>query len=212
MAFRELRSIGPRRPISSAAAKRIEWLKFVKSGMLSFFRSTQTHGYRFIVMPHRPKYEMIFWIITLVTISTFTLWMILHVYIPVLSKPTVTTQQPFWQSVRHVPFPTIALCNTNRISREALMNYSDFMWVLWKYQINFIPLFLWLMFAVLRNRKDIQSIWARQEMKCTKNYDHWVLSIKQFRRHPIYTKWMKYTQHCWKFTTERIRCDKLWIM
>lgn len=125
--FREFRTIAPRRPIASAAVKRINWLTFMKSSLFSFFRSTQTHGYKFLVVPHRPKYETVFWILILSTISILTIFMILYAYLPMLNKPTITTQMPFQKSVKNVPFPTVAFCSQNRISREALMNYSNFM-------------------------------------------------------------------------------------
>lgn len=126
--FREMRSFGPRRPISPAKGKRRKWVTFVTRSLLSFFRSTQTHGYKFLVQPNRPKCEIVFWTVTLAFLSAFTLWLVLYVYIPILSQPTVTKQSPFYRSVSRVPFPTIAFCSTNRISRVALMNYSEFMW------------------------------------------------------------------------------------
>lgn len=125
--FRKFRTVViPSRKLA-VSPKRTKLLTLVRNGVLSCFRSTQTHGYKFLVMPHRSKYETIFWLFALTTISAITLWMILYVYIPVLSHPTVTTQSPFWQSMHHVPFPTVAFCSMNRISRAALMNYSEFM-------------------------------------------------------------------------------------
>lgn len=125
--IRELKAIAPRRPISSP--KRNKLVTFIMRSLFSCFRSTQTQGYKFLVMPNRSKYETAFWMASLASLSAFTIWLILYVYIPILSQPTVTIEMPFYRSVRRMPFPAIAFCSLNRISRAALMNYSEFMWV-----------------------------------------------------------------------------------
>lgn len=118
--------ISARRPISMASQQRSSAQTFIKRSFSACFRSTQTHGYKFLVSHHRSQYETLFWILALCTVSTCTIWMILIQYVPLLNRPTETTQLPTQKSVKHVPFPTIGFCSSNRISREALQNLSDF--------------------------------------------------------------------------------------
>lgn len=93
----------------------------------AYLDQSQIHGYKIIVAPDRPLLERICWtVISLVGIA-FTTWLILYAYLNMMGTPTVTSQRPNRVSVLDLPFPAVAFCSENRISRTALMDYAEFM-------------------------------------------------------------------------------------
>lgn len=49
------------------------------------------------------------------------------IYMRLLSSPTVTSQNAEQLPIQEVEFPAIVFCSENRISRKALLDYSEFM-------------------------------------------------------------------------------------
>lgn len=100
---------------------------YFKQSLISFLSTTQIHGYKYLVMPNRPLIEKIIWATFLFIVSGFTVWTVVYMYLPFLNTPTLTTELPEWLSVDQIPFPSVAFCPNNRISRKALLNYSEYM-------------------------------------------------------------------------------------
>lgn len=101
-----------------------------KSAMVRTLRAylgqSQIPGYKIIVAPDRPLLERTCWtVISLVSI-VLTAWMILYAYLNIIDTPTVTSQRPNRVSVLDLPFPAVAFCSENRISRKALTAYAEF--------------------------------------------------------------------------------------
>lgn len=100
---------------------------YLKKSYILFCANTQVHGYKYLVLPHRPWAEKFLWAIFLFSISAFTTGAVLYMYIPFLNTPTLTTELPDWIPINQIPLPAIAFCPNNRISRRALLNYSKLM-------------------------------------------------------------------------------------
>ncbi|XP_037037958.1 uncharacterized protein LOC119075593 [Bradysia coprophila] len=50
----------------------------------------------------------------------------LHSYVTFLESPTVTSESPIKTPILELNFPAVSVCNANRISRQALVEYSSF--------------------------------------------------------------------------------------
>lgn len=57
----------------------------------------------------------------------FTVWLITYAYFNVMVAATVSSERPNRVSVLDLPFPAVAFCSENRISRQALLEYAQFM-------------------------------------------------------------------------------------
>lgn len=102
------------------------WYYF-KDSLISFLSACQIHGYKYLVMKNRPLIEKVIWACVLFSVSSFTAWTVLYMYMPFLNTPTLTTELPEWIPVNQIPFPSVAFCSNNRISKKALLNYSEYM-------------------------------------------------------------------------------------
>lgn len=94
-----------------------------------YLRRSQVQGYKFIVQTDRPLCERIFWILITICGIVLTFWLVMNSYFVFLQSPTVTSEDPMRTSVLELSFPAVSVCNSNRISRKALMEYSAFMCV-----------------------------------------------------------------------------------
>lgn len=101
----------------------ILWSYISNKGTL-FFRETQTHGYRFLLL-NRSWPERLFWALVLLSISILTIWFIQVECKTFLQAPTITVEMPVWLSTSDIAFPAVAICTTNLISKKALRNLAE---------------------------------------------------------------------------------------
>lgn len=92
----------------------------VRRTLHAYLAQSQIHGYKIIVSPQRPLLERVCWTALSLAGIVFTTWLVVWAYLTLLGTPTVTTQRPGRVSVLGLPFPAVAFCSENRISREAL--------------------------------------------------------------------------------------------
>lgn len=67
------------------------------------------------------------WAVLALLNIVFTIWLMASIYLRLISSPTVTSQNADQLPIQEVEFPAIVFCNENRISRQALLEYSEFM-------------------------------------------------------------------------------------
>lgn len=101
----------------------------IQAALIDYLDQSQVHGYKIIVSPDRPYVERLLWTGLAVVGIAFTVWLILSTYLTLMDTPTVTSERPNRESVLDLPFPAVAFCSENRISREALLQYADFVCV-----------------------------------------------------------------------------------
>lgn len=95
--------------------------------LVEYLNNSQIHGYKIIVSKDRPYVDRAMWTLLAVLDITFTVWLIVSAYVHLLNTPTVTSQSANQLPIQQVPFPAIVFCSENRISRRAMLNYSEFM-------------------------------------------------------------------------------------
>lgn len=100
--------------------------KFVEL-LSEYLCRSQVQGYKLIVQPDRPLFERVLWIVISIIGIMLTFWFVIHSYLDFLVSPTVTSEDPIRTSVLELGFPSVTLCNSNRISRRALIKYSKYM-------------------------------------------------------------------------------------
>lgn len=112
---------------------------------------SQVQGYKLIVQTDRPLFERILWILITIFGIILTFWFVINSYFDFLDSPTVTSEDPIRTSVLELSFPAVSICNSNRISRRALIKYSKFMCVTIKqwswliYCCNFVHFTVWML-------------------------------------------------------------------
>lgn len=111
-----IKKIRKRKPKSTFCKNFIEYLS-----------RSQVQGYKFIVQTDRPLYERVLWTLFTIFGIALTFWLIMTSYFEFLQSPTVTSEDATRTSVLELSFPAVTVCNANRISRTALLNYSEFM-------------------------------------------------------------------------------------
>lgn len=92
-----------------------------------YLQQSQIHGYAYILKSDRPYLERIAWACLDVAGVSFTAWLIVYSYMQLIVAPTVTSQRTSRISVQEIPFPAVAICSGNRLSRAALHDYAGFM-------------------------------------------------------------------------------------
>lgn len=103
------------------------WLRQI---VVEYLSRSQVQGYSLIVQTDRPLYERLLWTLITVFNIVITFYLVINSYVTFLESPTVTSEAPIKTPILELNFPAVSVCNGNRISRRALMEYSRFMWVL----------------------------------------------------------------------------------
>ena len=102
---------------------------FLVNAFTDFLEISGIQYYKFVMAKHRPLFERVSWVLTILVSLSVTIWLIVSSYLSFLESPTVISERPVRQPVTEVPFPAIAICSENRISRTLLQNYSEYMFV-----------------------------------------------------------------------------------
>lgn len=95
--------------------------------LMDYLGHSQIHGYKVILSKCRPYVDRAMWTLLALLNFVFTIWLMASIYMRLLSSPTVTSQNAEQLPIQEVEFPAIVFCSENRISRKALLDYSEFM-------------------------------------------------------------------------------------
>lgn len=98
-----------------------------KQCAFEYLRCSQIHGYKFIMAKDRPFFERTYWATIALSIISLTMGLIISGYLHFVRGPTVTSEQVNGFPILNMPFPSVGICSSNRISRKALMDFSKFM-------------------------------------------------------------------------------------
>lgn len=100
------------------------WLRLI---IIDYLANSQIHGYKVILCKTRPYGDRAMWTLLAWLNIAFTVWLFASTHIRLVRSPTVTSQNAEQIAIQEVAFPAIVFCSENRISRQALVEYSEFM-------------------------------------------------------------------------------------
>lgn len=109
----------------------------LNEAICDYLTCSQLHGYKFIMAKDRPLCERIYWALIALTIVSITMALIISGYLHFVEGPTVTSEQINGFSILNMPFPAVAICTSNRISKKALLEFSEFMYKFPYFYSNF---------------------------------------------------------------------------
>ncbi|XP_026467426.1 sodium channel protein Nach-like, partial [Ctenocephalides felis] len=103
----------------------IEWRRAILKTFKDLMRSTTINGCIHIVENGRHWTERIMWLIVSSLAIAGVVYFVLQIWVDFVAKPTATTiestQYPIWE----VPFPAIAICPVNKISKKKAEAYAE---------------------------------------------------------------------------------------
>lgn len=122
-----------------------EWKKSFKQALKEYCKNTSMHGYKYLVQADRPLIEKLsrngkqnnrsfqvvincyrfFWALILLTNILMTSYIFKIMMNDFEKQLTITTLDSTKYSITEVPFPAIAICSVNRISRKAVLKKSQ---------------------------------------------------------------------------------------
>lgn len=107
-------------PVSAA----MKWRENLIVVYKDYCENTTLHGYKYLVLPGRKIYERLMWLTVVVAAIFATVVLFKVLLTDYWSTPTVTTQDSSKYPIRKVPFPGIAICDINKISKKNAMNLA----------------------------------------------------------------------------------------
>lgn len=99
----------------------------IRRSTVDYFRNSNITFFKYFVSTDRPLIERIIWIIATVCWISVAVWLVAVSYTYFQRAPTVTSEMSNSMSIVDIPFPAVAVCSENRISRRKLIEYSMFM-------------------------------------------------------------------------------------
>uniref|UniRef100_A0A182Q1S7 Pickpocket n=1 Tax=Anopheles farauti TaxID=69004 RepID=A0A182Q1S7_9DIPT len=92
--------------------------------LFQLFNSITAHCYRQLAQKDRSVWERLFWLLMLILEAATLVAIIISAWGKFTANPLITTLHDTIYPIELVPFPAIALCNNNRISRAAAHRYA----------------------------------------------------------------------------------------
>ncbi|XP_067004275.2 sodium channel protein Nach [Anabrus simplex] len=96
----------------------LRWTQVLWSVVEEYMENTSLHGYRYLTEPNRHWLERLLWLIIHGLAAWGVVNIILGVWEEFVNTPTVTTVDSTNYPIWNVPFPAVAVCNINRISKS----------------------------------------------------------------------------------------------
>ncbi|CAO1382092.1 unnamed protein product [Diamesa hyperborea] len=107
--------------------KKLKFARALWKSVKEFLAKTSVHSYHYLVEPNRHMAEKIMWCI-LHLISTVTaFYLIMVAWGRFTDNPTITTLESQQYSVLDIPFPAVAICSNNKISKSAADQYAQYL-------------------------------------------------------------------------------------
>uniref|UniRef100_A0A182NS27 Pickpocket n=1 Tax=Anopheles dirus TaxID=7168 RepID=A0A182NS27_9DIPT len=92
--------------------------------LFQLFGSITAHCYRQLAQKERSVWERLFWLLMLILEAATLVAIIISAWGKFTANPLITTLHDTIYPIELVPFPAVALCNNNRISRAAALRYA----------------------------------------------------------------------------------------
>lgn len=102
----------------------LSWWKTIKQCTIEFWEKTLLHGSRNIVETGRIAVEKSLWFVILITAFGFSLFFVAAIWLNFTANPAITTLDNQNYPIYNVPFPSVGLCNVNRISQAKVDYYA----------------------------------------------------------------------------------------
>lgn len=103
-------------------------LTYIRRCTKDYLNRSEINCYKYMVAKDRPFIERFIWTICTVIWIIFAIWLVGSSYHSILRAPTVTSERQSRMPVVDIPFPAVAICSENRISRRALLQYAEFVY------------------------------------------------------------------------------------
>ncbi|XP_073829613.1 pickpocket 27 [Musca autumnalis] len=113
----------PAPPSSSGSAS--IFYEAAKETLVEYFQKTSLNGFGLLYYIRRRKYQRLFWFMFIVMGVSFATYVCISTMASFLAEPTVTTLDPQEHSIWEVPFPSIAVCSHNKLSRSAMRQFAQ---------------------------------------------------------------------------------------
>lgn len=102
----------------------LKWGSSLLDATKDFFSRTAVNGMKHVVEADRVVLERSLWVAVQTVAFSTAFYLVLSTWSDFTSNPTVTTLDNQNYPVSKLPFPAVALCNANRLSRRAVMAYA----------------------------------------------------------------------------------------
>lgn len=102
----------------------LEWSAAFLDSAKDFCSRTVINGMKHVIEVNKILFERLFWFVIQSVAVSAALYLVGQTWEDFTTNPTVTTLVSQNYPVNKVPFPAVALCNTNRLSRQAVMEYA----------------------------------------------------------------------------------------
>ncbi|XP_058812510.1 sodium channel protein Nach [Topomyia yanbarensis] len=96
-----------------------------KYELVRLWSTVSTHCYRQLVQEDRSIWERLMWFLIIIVETVALIIILVTAWNSFTSNPLITTLHDTFYPIKNVPFPAIALCNNNRISRAAAISYAE---------------------------------------------------------------------------------------
>lgn len=103
----------------------LPWYSSFKNSAYELFSKYTMHGYKNLVENKRMAFEKFLWVVIHVIAIGVSLWIVRTTWTEFTDNPTITTLESQNYPIKHLPFPAVALCNINRISRWRARKYAE---------------------------------------------------------------------------------------
>ncbi|XP_061387184.1 pickpocket protein 11 [Musca vetustissima] len=105
---------------SSSSSSASIFYEAAKETLVEYFQKTSLNGFGLLYYIRRRKYQRLFWFMFIVLGVAFAIYVCISTMSSFLAEPTITTLDPQEHTIWNVPFPSIAVCSHNKLSRTAM--------------------------------------------------------------------------------------------
>uniref|UniRef100_A0A336MKD3 CSON000509 protein n=1 Tax=Culicoides sonorensis TaxID=179676 RepID=A0A336MKD3_CULSO len=102
----------------------LPWWSSIKNSFFELFSKYTMHGYKNLVENKRLAFEKFIWVCLHFVAVSASLWIVMTTWTEFTDNPTITTLDSQNYPIKGIPFPAVALCNINRISKWRAKKYA----------------------------------------------------------------------------------------
>lgn len=135
------------RKLGKPILKRLAFSKAILKAFKEFLSKTAVHAYHRVVEPGRHWLEKLLWIIVHCFMLMTSVYIVMFAWsrftgwirwwnesnsngkfsLISIDNPTITTLESQHHSIYNLEFPGIAICSSNKISKQSAMAYADYL-------------------------------------------------------------------------------------
>ncbi|XP_023173966.2 pickpocket protein 11 [Drosophila hydei] len=98
----------------------------LRKTLVEFFKKTSLNGFGLLYFIRRRPYQRIFWFLFIATGISAATFVVFSTLLQFLASPTVTSLSELsLESVESLPFPALAICSANKLSRQRLQEFAE---------------------------------------------------------------------------------------